>query len=158
MAKQTRGIRNCNPGNIRKGCNWKGLRKTQTDKEFCQFTTMSWGLRALCVTLRTYITKRKCISVSKIINRWAPPSDNNNTKAYTTAVALEVGKRLRPELESNHELEQVGLNYEFSSSDLFTDDKGVVSKAFFGLVKSMCWVESRYMLDEDTLWFAMLLM
>ena len=158
MSKQTRGIRNCNPGNIRKGCNWKGLRKTQTDKEFCQFTTMSWGLRALCVTLRTYITKRKCISVSKIINRWAPPSDHNNTREYIKTVAIDVGKRLRPELNSVYELEEVGLNYEFSSSDLFTDDKGVVSKPFFALVKTICWVESQYMLDEDTLWFAMLLM
>ena len=45
---QPRGIRNCNPGNIRlSGDKWKGLRPRQTDGEFCQFTDMAHGYRAL---------------------------------------------------------------------------------------------------------------
>ena len=32
-----RGIRNNNPLNIRKGCNWKGERHPQTDKAFEEF-------------------------------------------------------------------------------------------------------------------------
>ena len=42
-----RGIRNCNPLNIRKGKDqWKGLLKVQNDKSFYQFKAMEWGYRA----------------------------------------------------------------------------------------------------------------
>lgn len=88
MAKTTtpRGIRNNNPLNIRKGCKWIGLRPTQTDKEFCQFTSMVYGIRAGFITLRTYICKHKCNTIEKIISRWAPRNEND-TAAYIKAVA-----------------------------------------------------------------------
>ena len=88
MAKNVtpRGIRNNNPLNIRKGCKWKGLRPTQTDKEFCQFTWMVYGIRAGFITLRTYICKHKCNTIEKIISRWAPRKEND-TAAYIRAVA-----------------------------------------------------------------------
>lgn len=88
MAKKTtpRGIRNNNPLNIRKGCKWIGLRPTQTDKEFCQFTCMVYGVRAGFITLRTYICKHKCNTIEKIISRWAPQKEND-TAAYIKAVA-----------------------------------------------------------------------
>ena len=88
MAKKTtpRGIRNNNPLNIRKGCKWIGLSPTQTDKEFCQFTWMGYGIRAGFITLRTYIHKHKCDTIEKIISRWAPRNEND-TAAYIRAVA-----------------------------------------------------------------------
>lgn len=88
MAKNVtpRGIRNNNPLNIRKGCKWIGLRPTQTDKEFCQFTWMVYGIRAGFITLRTYIRKHKCNTIEKIISRWAPRKEND-TAAYIRAVA-----------------------------------------------------------------------
>lgn len=88
MAKKTipRGIRNNNPLNIRKGCKWIGLRPTQTDKEFCQFTWLVYGIRAGFITLRTYIRKHKCNTIEKIISRWAPRKEND-TAAYIRAVA-----------------------------------------------------------------------
>lgn len=81
-----RGIINNNPLNIRKGCKWIGLRPTQTDKSFCQFTSMIYGVRAGFITLRTYIRKHKCNTIETIISRWAPPKENNTT-AYIRAVA-----------------------------------------------------------------------
>lgn len=88
----TRGIRNNNPANIRRGCNWKGLTEKQTDKEFCQFITMTWGVRALLVTLRTYVVKHKLHTISQIIERWAPPQDGNATNRYIDFVKEEVYK------------------------------------------------------------------
>lgn len=88
----TRGIRNNNPANIRRGCNWKGLAKVQTDREFCQFVTMTWGVRALLVTLRTYVVKYRLHTVREIITRWAPPSDGNNTEKYIEYVEKAVSK------------------------------------------------------------------
>ena len=72
----TRGIRNNNPGNLRKGCKWLGLSPVQTDKDFCQFKTMEYGIRALLITLRTYYIKYGCNTVRKIISRYAPPNEN----------------------------------------------------------------------------------
>ena len=76
-----RGIRNMNPGNIRLGESWLGLRTKQTDPDFCQFTSMVYGCRALLKLLRTYVEKRGCTTIRKVIERWAPPSEND-TSSY----------------------------------------------------------------------------
>lgn len=68
-----RGIRNMNPGNIRLGESWLGLRMKQTDPDFCQFTSMIYGCRALLKLLRTYVEKRGCTTIRKVVERWAPP-------------------------------------------------------------------------------------
>ncbi|MFI3272941.1 MAG: structural protein, partial [Pseudomonadota bacterium] len=52
-----RGIRNHNPGNIRHGDDWQGLRDTQTDKNFCQFVSPEFGIRALARVLMNYEKK-----------------------------------------------------------------------------------------------------
>lgn len=89
-AKLPRGIRNNNPLNIRKGARWRGLRDFATDKEFCEFQTMAFGFRAAFRTLITYYTKHDCKTLEKIINRWAPPYENN-TQSYITQVKLKAG-------------------------------------------------------------------
>lgn len=81
-----RGIRNCNPGNLRHGDQWRGLREVQTDGDFCQFVSMTMGCRALLKTLQTYVEKRGCDTVRKIIERWAPPNEND-TESYVLSVA-----------------------------------------------------------------------
>lgn len=81
-----RGIRNMNPGNIRLGESWLGLRMKQTDPDFCQFTSMIYGCRALLKLLRTYVEKRGCTTIRKVVERWAPPSENNTT-SYVLSVA-----------------------------------------------------------------------
>jgi hypothetical protein len=99
-----RGIRNFNPGNIRhaKGVRWQGMAATQSDANFVQFTGPRWGVRAIARVLITYQDKRQAAngsridSVREIIERWAPPTENN-TEAYVLTVARALG--LDPDYE-----------------------------------------------------------
>lgn len=78
MNNLPRGLRNHNPLNIRRKTPaepWKGLSPKQTDKSFCQFINDDYGYRAAFCTLRTY-HDRGIDTVRKIINTWAPPSEN----------------------------------------------------------------------------------
>lgn len=81
-----RGIRNNNPLNIRRGCNWIGLSKHQTDPAFCQFDSMAYGLRAGLIIIRTYIQRYNLNSIHAIVSRWAPPKEND-TNAYVKSVS-----------------------------------------------------------------------
>ncbi len=92
VTSAVRGIRNNNPGNIRKSPEaWQGLSPTQTDSAFFQFQSMPYGVRAMVKILRNYSTKYGLDNVQGIINRWAPANEND-TGAYVAAVAraLEV--------------------------------------------------------------------
>ena len=89
--KIPRGLRNCNPGNIRVTKDkWQGLRTLQTDKEFFQFEEMKWGYRALIRTLQNYRKKHGCNTVADFIRRWAP-SNENDTTAYILSVCKYLG-------------------------------------------------------------------
>ena len=89
--KTPRGIRNCNPGNIRTTKDkWIGLRPKQTDKEFFQFEEMKWGYRALIRTLQNYRKRHGCMTIADFIHRWAP-SQENNTTAYIRSVCFQLG-------------------------------------------------------------------
>ena len=88
--KVPRGIRNCNPLNIRKGAKWKGLRAVQTDPSFCQFKSMLWGIRAALKLMLNHVTgfggsRPKCDTVAKLVAVWAPATEND-TKAYIANV------------------------------------------------------------------------
>ena len=148
MNAKTRGIRNNNPGNIRRsGSNWKGLCPLQKDMSFCQFKEMKWGVRALIYILRTYVTKRNCTSVSKIISRWAPAEDNNNTLLYIKYCATKVGGVLSPK-STEREKEQVGLNYTFKAEDFKLKDGFLSSDILYALVAEICRVECNYKLER----------
>ena len=87
---QTRGIRNNNPLNIRRSSTrWQGAREEQTDKSFVQFKTMAYGYRAAWKVLQTYYERfcmqSKPFTVRNIIERWAPPTEND-TEAYIKSV------------------------------------------------------------------------
>jgi hypothetical protein len=80
-----RGLRNNNPGNIRKSSTvWIG-QVSGTDPDFVTFESIEWGYRAIFVLLRNYISKGYD-TISKIINRYAP-SNENDTTAYINRVA-----------------------------------------------------------------------
>ena len=86
-----RGLRNCNPGNIRITKDlWLGLRLMQTDNEFFQFVSMPWGYRALLRTLQNYRKRHGCETLADFIRRYAPPSENN-TMTYIRFVANKLG-------------------------------------------------------------------
>jgi hypothetical protein len=90
MTTLPRGLRNCNPGNIRiTKDKWQGLREVQTDKSFFQFIEMRWGYRALMRTLQNYRKRHGCMTIADFINRWAPPSENN-TGNYISRVCREM--------------------------------------------------------------------
>lgn len=88
--EKIRGIRNNNPLNIRKGNQWKGERFPQTDKQFEEYISLTFGFRAAFILIRNYITgfngsRSKFDTIDKLIKRWAPPQENN-TKAYIDRV------------------------------------------------------------------------
>lgn len=82
--KLPRGIRNNNPLNIRIGNNWIGEVSNPTDKQFEQFSTMYFGVRAAFIILRNYIVRYKLNTVEKIIQRWAPSTENNTSNYIKT--------------------------------------------------------------------------
>lgn len=87
----TRGLRNNNPFNLRKGSSWQGLRPNQTDPAFCQFESMLYGVRAGMKLIRNYIegrsNARKPIdTLDAIIHRFAPVNEND-TEAYIRFVS-----------------------------------------------------------------------
>lgn len=112
----TRGERNKNPGNIdRNATKWKGMSPDQSgDKRFVVFTDAVWGVRALAKTLLTYSrvypqdTPQDIDTVREIVNRWAPPVEND-TGAYVSAVAKEVGADPDDEIDVTDEVVMAAL-------------------------------------------------
>ena len=99
VGKKPRGIRNNNPLNIRRSrARWQGMSLNPTDREFCQFMQMKWGWRAAFKLLcETYYVKWGLKTLEAIINKWAPPSDGNNTQSYINSVCQNVAwKRDEP--------------------------------------------------------------
>lgn len=84
----TRGIRNNNIGNIRVSKDqWEGA--TGDDGSFVTFDTPDSGVRALAKNLMSY-GRQGYDSIEKIINRWAPPNEND-TQAYIDSVVSATG-------------------------------------------------------------------
>jgi len=86
-----RGIRNNNPGNIRRGSKriWEGEVYPGTDPSFSQFRTMAYGVRALLIDL---VNKHKggLKNVQGIIYKYAPPTENYSAR-YAKFVADAMG-------------------------------------------------------------------
>ena len=98
-----RGIRNNNPGNIKKNnVDWDGLSEEQTDNTFFQFTDPIYGIRALTKILLTYRHKYDLKNVWAIINRYAPPSEND-TEAYKNFVTQKTGLNMLEEIDNSVE-------------------------------------------------------
>ena len=96
-----RGLRNCNPLNIRRSADlWQGLAERQPDPEFFTFKSMAWGYRAAFILMRTYAHKYGLHTLEGIVTRWAPPEDGNATEEYIRRVCILTGfapdKRLNP--------------------------------------------------------------
>lgn len=89
--QQPRGIRNNNPGNIEDGPFARSLPGYKgSDGRFAIFETPEAGEQAAPRLLQSYI-QRGFDTPAEIINRWAPPSDNNPTAAYAQYVAQRLG-------------------------------------------------------------------
>lgn len=95
-----RGLRNNNPGNIEAGSNsWDG--QAGSDGRFAKFVTPEHGIRALGKNLLSY-QRQGYDTVSEIVNRWAPPSDNNDTAAYIKAVCAQLGVTANQPLDASN--------------------------------------------------------
>lgn len=100
------GMSRNNPGNIVRGVNYQG-EVFQDNGRFAQFQSWAYGIRAMIVLLRKYITSgssypNRCVTtpqntVRLIITQWAPPSncggDNTPTAVqnYINYVAGRTG-------------------------------------------------------------------
>lgn len=87
-----RGIRNKNPGNIEWSAanNWLGQIGKEPKGRFAIFDEHENGIRALGKILQTYYRKHKLRTIRGILNRYAPPVEND-TPAYVRAVAARCG-------------------------------------------------------------------
>lgn len=86
------GIRNNNPGNIKRGAsNWNGkIPYTQSqDNTFEQFQSWSYGVRAMAYLLKNRYVGAGYDTPYKVIHKWAPVSDNTvqSTSNYVDYVA-----------------------------------------------------------------------
>lgn len=87
----TRGLRNNNPGNIRRSSEaWQGLSPEQNDDEFFSFVSPEYGIRAMARILTNYSANYGLDTVRGLISRWAPEHENP-TNAYVTNVARALG-------------------------------------------------------------------
>jgi hypothetical protein len=86
-----RGLRNNNPGNIRRNPanRWQGAAVPQSDNAFVQFVDMVSGVRALALVLKNY-ERQGLDTVRKIISRWAPPTEND-TGSYVRSISRALG-------------------------------------------------------------------
>ena len=87
----SRGIANCNPGNIRRSrVRYKGECHPSTDESFKQFEAMEWGYRAIFILLDTYRVRYGLCTLREMISRYAPPEENH-TALYIDAVCDVTG-------------------------------------------------------------------
>lgn len=88
--KLSRGLRNNNPGNLRKSAvKWAGKVDNPNDTAFESFDTMSNGVRAALRNAFTHWNRGKD-TIKELITVWAPPTENN-TSAYVAKVAKSAG-------------------------------------------------------------------
>lgn len=120
MTKTVRGIRNNNPGNIETGAPWQGLMPRHDmspaqrgEDRFCVFASPTYGIRAIARVLITYQDKRRAKdgsaidTVQEIIDRWAPPEEND-TSNYVRSVRRAMGQHPDKPLGVNvHDFKQM---------------------------------------------------
>ena len=135
----SRGVRNCNPGNIRltNGLTFVGQVSKSSDKSFKQFVSMTYGVRALMKLLETYYLKYHLTTVSAIISRYAP-SVENRTDDYINFVCRYM-----------HTKPSTGLRL-YIKLDLFPLVE-TICPDLFPLVEAICKYESGYVPTESML-------
>ena len=115
-----RGQRNNNPMNIIGGPNrWQGMKGRQEDRNFVQFTTMTYGVRAAIIILTKYHRDYNLKTVPEIVHRWAPDGGEAE-RNYITHVR----------------------------NTLFKSDINQTRADLLKLMQAMCWFESRYNLSQ----------
>lgn len=105
----SRGLRNCNPGNIRQSrSNFKGEVRPSRDSAFKQFESMAYGYRAMFVLLNSYHKRYGLTTIREMISRWAPPSENF-TEGYIRFVSERTGISADAQVDSRSERDMVPI-------------------------------------------------
>lgn len=86
----SRAWRNNNPGNIEYGSFARAHGAVGSDGRFAVFPSYEAG-RAAKEALLFDSANYRNLTISEAINRYAPPSDNNNTQAYIASVTRAIG-------------------------------------------------------------------
>lgn len=124
--KQTRGIRNNNPGNIRNSerTEWLGevVKDKKEDSSFEEFETLQKGIRAMMKLLQNYQKRHGLNTIRELIERYAPRQEND-TAAYIRIVSTKM---------------QIPESYQLDLQDKAT---------LCALVNAMCYVENGMHLD-----------
>ena len=116
----SRGLNNNNPGNIRlSGTYWIGA-VSGSDTSFVTFSSLSYGYRAMFVLLKNYISAGYN-TISLIINRWAPSSEND-TISYINHVVNLTGIAQDTLIDSSNETQMKAL-----VSALSTHENGIAA-------------------------------
>lgn len=113
-ANSPRGIRNNNPGNLNYVGQSGASKEGGENGRFAVFESMTDGIAALYKQIQLYF-KRGTDTISEIVNKYAPASDNNNVMAYINSLVKSTGK---------------GANESLSSADMstiFNLLKGIIS-------------------------------
>lgn len=96
-----RGIRNNNPGNLEASDKNPWVGQAGSDGRFAKFETPEHGIRALGRNLLSY-QRQGIDTVNDIINRWAPPEDNNDTASYISAVCKQLGVQPDQQIDASN--------------------------------------------------------
>lgn len=121
--KPTRGYRNNNPLNIRNSSNFKWEGQVGKDADgFCTFKSMLYGVRAAFALMRSYNVRHHCDTIRSIIERWAPPTENN-TATYIEHVCKAA--RITPDERIHYRSPQMR-----------------------SVVKAMGFIESNFVIDD----------
>ena len=105
----SRGLRNNNPGNIRRSSvRYKGEVRPSRDREFKEFESMEYGYRAIFVLLDTYRKRYGLNTIRTMLMRYAPPTENYTT-TYIEFVARRTGIGADTPLNTQHMRDMVPI-------------------------------------------------
>ena len=97
----SRGIDNCNPGNIRRSrVRYLGEVQPSQDTHFKQFESMAWGYRAMFVLLDSYRKRYGLKTLREMLTRYAPPTENH-TALYIESVCDMAGVKADTEIDTH---------------------------------------------------------
>ena len=95
------GIRNFNPGNLRKPSGDPFLGTSGMDSGYLTFSDPNYGLRALARNLMTYQDEYGIDNVNSLVDRYAPPSDNPEKSRENYKLALSNILGINPDEQFN---------------------------------------------------------
>lgn len=105
----SRGLRNNNPGNIRRSrVRYQGEVRPSRDPDFKEFETMAYGYRAMFRLLDTYSSRYGLRTIRSMLNRYAPPEENL-TDSYIRFVANYSGIMPDEDVETRSKCDMIPI-------------------------------------------------